>query len=206
LTLQLQEKELLNKYTEDNRNILNVRNQIQMVQDFMDKQRKKDAAGATVSPDPIYQEVQKQILQTQAELSAMQVKSTGLESQIGEVDAEMQKLDSLGNRLKTLKTEIADNEQKYRAYQQKLDEAKLFDELERQKMTSVSIIEPAGVPTQPLKRKPLILFIAMGLAMGLGGGVALALLIESIRQGLMSPQDAERRLSLPVLVTIPYKR
>ena len=69
-TLELQEKELLSKYKEDNRFITNIREQIQMVKDHIKDSRGPGPRQAPV--DPAYQDMQKQIMQSKAEQECAQ--------------------------------------------------------------------------------------------------------------------------------------
>ena len=82
-TLELQEKELLSKYKEDNRFITNIREQIQMVKDHLKSSRGPGMKQVPV--DPAYQDMQKQILQNKAEQSALKIKAKGLDEQIKDV-------------------------------------------------------------------------------------------------------------------------
>ncbi|MEN6484384.1 MAG: Wzz/FepE/Etk N-terminal domain-containing protein [Syntrophobacteraceae bacterium] len=205
LTLQLQEKELLSKFKEDNRLVVNIRNQIQLVKEFLDSQ--KGSGGKALStPDPLYQEIQKQIIQGKADLSSLKLKTTATEQQLAALNKDLQALESLDGRYRVLTREVKDNEEKYLGYQQKVEESRTYDELERQKMTSVSVIEPASVPMIPINRpKPLIVFIAIAFFVGLAGSIGMIFLLEQTRHCMTTPAEAEKKLGLQVLATVPMK-
>ncbi|MHC1725256.1 MAG: GumC family protein [Syntrophobacteraceae bacterium] len=205
LALQLQEKELVAKYKEDNRLVTNIRDQIQMVKEHIEGQAKKDKPGVA-PPDPVYQDIQKKVMENRAELSALKIRHSSAEQQLQNLNAEIQTFEARENRNKELLREIASNDEKYRTYRQRLEEAKIFDELDRQKMTSVSLIEPATAPLIPVNPpKPLILLIVGALVASLIGSLGLAYLREQMKQGMSTPTEAERRLKLPVLISIPVK-
>jgi len=206
LALQLQEKELLSKYKEDNRLVANIREQIQLVKQFLDNQNSRDAAGRLISTDPVYQDMQKQALQSKAEWSSLKVRKTALEQELAEANNQMEKLGSHENKYRELQRDVTNNEEKYRSYRQRLEESRIYDELERQKMTSVSVIEPASVPLIPSNPpKPIILFVGITLLIGIGGAFGFGFLLESQKSGVTTPAEAERRLGLPVLVAVPYR-
>jgi polysaccharide biosynthesis protein PslE len=206
LALQLQEKELLSRYKEDNRLVANVREQIQLVKQFLDNQSSRDASGRLVSTDPVYQDLQKQALQSKAEWSSLKVRKTALEQELADANSQLEKLASHENKYRELQRDVTNTEEKYRSYRQRLEEARILDELERQKMTSVSIVEPAAVPLVPSNPlKPMILYIAIAFAIGIFGSLGLGFLLESQKSGVSTPAEAERRLGLPVLVAVPYK-
>ena len=59
-----------------------MRDQIKMVQDHIESQAKNNNPGAA-QPDPVYQDIQKQILQNKAELSALKVRNIAIENTPG---------------------------------------------------------------------------------------------------------------------------
>ena len=86
--------------------------------------------------------------------------------------------------------------------------ATLLDQYERNRVreavlaNTLSIIEPAVAPRNPAKpRKDLN--IALGLVIGLGGGVALAFLVESLDTTLYSLDQIKKSTSLPILGRVP---
>ncbi len=206
LTLQLQEKELLAKYTEDNRLVANVRAQMEMVKQFMEKQKAASAPNDITSPDPIFQEIQRQILQTQTELSGLEVRAAELEQQLRAADTDLRSLEARGFRHKALTRDLAVNEERLLTYQQRLEDARVLDELERQKMTSVTIIEPAAVPSLPVNApRPFVLYLAIAVVLGLGCSLGLAFILDFLDQSIATPLEAERRTGLQVLAAVNYK-
>ncbi len=205
LGLKLQEQELVAKYKEDNRLVVNTRNQIEMVKQFLEQESGKVKPG-TAPADPVYQDIQKQILSNRAEVSAMKIRISALDQQLQQLNAEIQTFEARESRNKELLREISTNDEKYRTYRQRLEEAKIYDELDRQKMTSVSVIEPATAPAVPFNpRKPLVLLILGALAVSILGSLGIAYVLEMGKQVMSTPTEAERRLDLPVLITIPLK-
>ncbi len=153
LNLQLQEKELLSKYKEDNRLVANVREQMQLVKQYMENQNSRDATNRTSSTDPVYQDLQKQAGQAKAELSSLKVRKTALEQEMTDLNKQLENLTSHESKYRELQREVTNNEERYRSYRQRLEESRIYDELERQKMTSVSVIE-AGVRSHDSGQPP----------------------------------------------------
>ena len=86
--------------------------------------------------------------------------------------------------------------------------ATILDQYERNRVreavlaNTLSIIEPAVAPREPAKpRKELN--IALGLVLGLGGGVALAFLVESLDTTLYSVEQIKRSTAQPILGMVP---
>ena len=75
--LELQERELLSKYKEDNRFVTNIREQIKMTKDYISTH----GPGSKLAPvDPAYQDLQRRISENKAELSALKIKQKGLDA------------------------------------------------------------------------------------------------------------------------------
>ncbi len=203
-TLELQEKELLSKYKEDNRFITNVREQIQMVKDHIKSSR---GPGPNQGPvDPAYQDLQKQILQSKAEHSALKIRAKGLDDQIRDVAVEITAFEAQESKYKQMARDVADNEDRYKTYLSKLEEARIHDELDRQKMTNVSILEPASTPVIPNNRPlPFVVYVLISVLLGIAGSIGLAFSMEIMSPGMSTPAQAERRLELPVLAVIGCK-
>ena len=95
-----------------------------------------------------------------------------------------------------MKRELAANERNYKTYLEKVEEALISDDLNRLKMTNISVIQGASVPAKPIKPKKA-LNIALGIILGAVSGLGLAFFSEYTNQGLSTPESAERRLGLP---------
>jgi capsular polysaccharide biosynthesis protein len=77
--------------------------------------------------------------------------------------------------------------------------------MNRQKMDNITVIQEATVPLapeKPNKRKIALMGLLLGACLGIGS----AFFFEYVRQGLSTPESAEKRLGLPVLSTFPYKK
>ncbi|MFA7572740.1 MAG: Wzz/FepE/Etk N-terminal domain-containing protein [Lutispora sp.] len=70
------------------------------------------------------------------------------------------------------------------------------------KVQNVEIIDPAVVPTSPIKPRPT-LNMAIAFVLALMIGVGLAFLLEYLDHTVKTPDDVEKFLELPVLGTIP---
>ncbi len=203
LSLKRKEQELLSKYKDTNPLIAGVRQEMKVVEDFMAK-RKKDTG---VSTNSVYGELQKEIITTKAELASQQARFTEQKQQLESLDKEIQTLDLQENDVKDLHRELSSNELMYQTYSKRLEEARISDDMDLQKMTSISVIEKASVPVRPVSPHRLLgFFLLLSAIAGLGGGIVIAFLLESLGQGLLSPQEAERRLDLPVLLVLPNMR
>ena len=203
LDLQLQEQQALKKYTETSQTVRNLREQIATVKTFMGSVD-SDLKTATPGGDPVYQELQRQILTTKADFQSEQAKSAVMKRQLGEIDADLKNLSQPENAIADLQRQVVTQEKNYEVYAQKLEEARMNEELNRAKMTNVSVIQTPSVPVLPVKPRPF-LNLLIGIVMGSLIGLGIAFLAEFLSQTVSTSESLERRLGLPVLAVVPVR-
>ena len=201
---ELKEKELLSKYKEDSRIVTNVRKEIELVTNFL-RQQEADITRKVKTGNVIYQEAEKEALKTEADLQAQLAKYEALRRQLNQVNGEIQSMDLKGKELVNLKRESTINDKNYIAYAEKLDEARISDDMNRQKMANVSVIQPAAVPANPIKPKKM-LNIVLGILLGAVSGLGFAFFCEFNSQAISTPETLEKKLGLPVLTTVAFKK
>ena len=116
LSLQLEEQELLTKYQVSHRRITGLRKEIQLIQDFLKAQGDQLEDKVTTGKNPLYQNIELDLVRTEAELVSVKAQSEVIKQQIQEVDQELARLASLENRLQSMRREVADSERNYLDY------------------------------------------------------------------------------------------
>jgi uncharacterized protein involved in exopolysaccharide biosynthesis len=106
--------------------------------------------------------------------------------------------------MQNLKRELATNEKNFQIYGDKMQEARIIDDMNRLKLANISVIQRAAVPIKPYKSHKK-LNVALAILFGALSGIGFAFLSEKNSQGLLTPEIAERRLNLAVIAAIPYK-
>ena len=124
--------------------------------------------------------------------------------QLGQLDRDIQALDLREKDMQNLKRELATNEKNFQIYGEKMEDARITDDMNKLKLANISVIQPATTPLEPIKPKKG-LNILLGMLFGALSGIGYALISERNSQGLASPEIAEKRLNLAVLATIPYR-
>ena len=188
-TLQLKEQQLLQKYNESSRTVQEVRREIELTKEQLKKQDEelRQANLATI----------------ESEMKPLEVKVAGLKQQLAETEARMRALDGRSREFTDLKRQIAENESNYQAYLKKSEEAKISDDLDRRKMTNVSVVEKASIaPVEGTRKK----ILGVGLLMSVAFSLGLAFVSEALPQGLTIPHHAEKKLRLPLLVAVSLKK
>jgi len=203
LALQLGEQDLLKKYTENNRLVVNARKEIQMVKDFL-KEQEADINSKVKTGNQVYQSTEIELIRAQTELNAQRGKALALNQQLAEINGKIRSLDYSEKDMQQLKREQSINEKNFQTYSEKAEEARITDDMNRLKMANISVIQKAAVPAEPVKPKKF-LNIALGIIFGMVAGLGLAFLSESTSQSFSTPEQVEHRLGLPVLTAIALK-
>jgi uncharacterized protein involved in exopolysaccharide biosynthesis len=203
LSLQLIEQDLLKRYREDSRRVEDVRNEIQTVKNFL-KEQEEYISGTVETGGRIYQEVELEIIKTEADLKSQVAKAAGLRQQLSQLDGQIRTLDLNERSFQKLKREMTSNEKYFRTYEDRFEEARISEDMNRSKLANISVIQPANVPVKPVRpNKPLNMLLS--LFFGTFSGLGLAFLSEHLSRVLTTPDSVERRLGLPVLTTISLK-
>jgi uncharacterized protein involved in exopolysaccharide biosynthesis len=203
LALQLNEQDLLKKYTENNRLVVNTRKDIAMVKDFL-KEQEADINSKVKTGNQVYQNTEIELIKSETELNAQKGKAMALHQQLAEVDGKVRSLDYSEKEMQQLKREQTINEKNFQTYAEKAEEARITDDMNRLKMADISVIQKAIIPPEPVKPKKRM-NIALAIVVGMVSGLGLAFLSESTSQSFSTPEQVENRLCLPVLAAIAYK-
>lgn len=190
--LQQREAEMLSKYLEGSRTVEIVRQEIEEVKAAL----KKSSQEAR----------QIELPKAESELFMARTRADTMRRQIEQIEREILSLDARAPALNELKREATQQEQNYQTYARRLEEALIRDDMDRQKMVAISVVEKAIPSTIPKKEKfTRGQLVVGGLFGGIAAGIALAFLLESMGPGMTTPLSAERRLNVPVMVAIPKK-
>jgi uncharacterized protein involved in exopolysaccharide biosynthesis len=200
--LELEEQELLAKYTDQSRLVKHVREEIQIVRQKLAQQEKKSYGKKRSGINPTYQRLQDTLFQNEAELNALKAKSQAQNDQLAEYQNKLNKLNQIAVKLNQLQQQVDVDRQNYRLYLSKYEESRISDAMDAEKISSVSIISPARPPRKPVSPK-VMLNLLIGLVLGVFGSLTLALFREYLDDKLEKVEEVEDCLGLPVLASIP---
>ncbi|MEO8325223.1 MAG: polysaccharide biosynthesis/export family protein, partial [Nitrospirota bacterium] len=116
LNLQLQEQQLLNKYTENNPHIQSLRREMELINQFIKEQEAQSSRSVSTGKNPLYGEMEMQLFHTQADLVSAEAQSGVIKKQIAEVDQELNRLRNLGPELDELRRQVTADERNYINY------------------------------------------------------------------------------------------
>ena len=208
IQLRENEVELLTKYTERNQFVINVRNEIKAMEELIKKEEappknaKQNSSGR--SNNIASQSLEDEKSGVEANISAAEAKITNLKEELANYQKQINDLGSQEKRLNELHREKEHNEQYYKVYANKVEELRISQDIGRQEMPSVTVIQAAVPPAKPVSKTFSIwLYFAVFGVLGIAAGIGLAYLLEFLSQGIRTPEGVEARLGLPVLATVP---
>ena len=167
--LEVRERRYAETLTADNPKLLIVRKQIAQINRILgDIDREQVETSTTVNPA---------MQRVESDIQTLAMNAAGLKSMIAEKKAQCERITESINKLsehdqdlRTLDREIALKESSLNSLRVKLEESRVIDEMGRDRISNVSVFQPASLierPTSPKKQPLAALFIALGLASGL---------------------------------------
>lgn len=148
-------------------------------------------------------ESQRQIQAIEVELNTLKERERGLQKQIQLYERRVENVPAREQELAVLERDYENTKKNYESLLDKKLNAQISENLEkRQKGEQFRILDPANLPERPFKPVPLQIGL-MGIAGGLGLGVAFAFIREKLDSSIRKPEEVERITSVPVLASIP---
>lgn len=142
----------------------------------------------------------KQLAERRSDLNVSGQEDSSLSGKIGTIDERIAWLEEQRGRYNELEQRVKMDEENYRYYQQRGEEARVNNLLNAENITRISVIDrPVAplYPVSPLKKLIALAFLMAGLLIGLGTALTLELLDDRIAL----PEQASSVLGLPVLAT-----
>ncbi len=182
-----------------------LKEEINRVKQMIAEEEKKEQKVVVSGKSPIRQNLESDLLRAKARIDALKARQKNQEIQMATYRDELKTLDGFEKQMMELERELAINDGNYRLYLTKFEEAKISENMDKQKIANVRVIEPAVPIMKPIKpRKRLNVLI--GGFLGLFAGIGMAFLIEFVHPVFRTREDVDQFLGLPVLVTLPKEK
>lgn len=198
--LELKEQKLLSIFTANSIPVLQIRRRIKGGKALLSKAQQQKQITTGINDN--YQKIELALLSEKANLASLKAR----EAQIGShLKSAGQKLDSLNDtqlRFEQLDRDLAVERSSYRKYSDSLEQARIDEALDMQRISNISIVEPASYSVEPVGPKTL-LNLCLGFSLGICGALGLAFFCESKDHSLKKPEDVANRLRLPVVAAFP---
>ena len=185
--LKLKEAELLGKYTEQSIPVVNLRKEIKNAEKLLAKEE-------TTYHDKVVNSIHHT-------LNALKSKGESQKQHLTGYQRELSNINSVELTLKELERQVTLNEDNYQLYVKNMEEARISNAMDNQKIANISVVEPALPPIKPVKPKKL-LNIILSIILGGVAAVGVAFSSEYFSHCFNNAEDVKKHLDLPVLASI----
>src|SRR5262249_9114031 len=156
----------------------------------------------TEGPSRVYEEAQLALLKQEPVVTSLRAKAEALRAQLDRQQGGLKTFNENSLRLARLEREFSLQESHYRRYAENLEQAQIDRALEAERISNISLMQPATYEMEPVRPRLLVNF-GVGLLVAVFGSLGLALLAERLDPSVRTPEDVEQRLGLPLLASVP---
>lgn len=200
-TLQMRQMELKARYNDSHPLVVAIADQVQEAEKVFNDQSEQRQE-TTNDLNPIHRKLSLDLRQQQVAVAGYQQRLKTLQKQRELVIADLKQLITNEIRLDDLQREVSIARTKFFKYAENLEQARIDEALEEQKISSASIAQSATLSEKPVS--PSKLLVGLGaILLAFGGTVSWVAASEQLNNKLHSGDEAERQLGLPVFAEIP---
>lgn len=200
-SLQVKEKGLQVRYGANHSEVRKIRREIEEAE-----ARLKGEANArpqvTEGPSRVHEETRLALDRQTSRLEGLRSRAEVLRGQLAEQRKALAELTSHEPEFARLQRRLDREVAQHRKYAENLEQAQIDEEMQAGRLSNVSVAEPATWEPMPV-RPSLARNLALAVAFGVCGAVALAMFREASDRTLKSPAEASAALALPALASLP---
>ena len=156
----------------------------------------------TSDVNPNYQSLALSLASATSELAALQAGKYQLEDQRTQVLGELKVLNDHELEIDQLEREAQLAREKYFRYADNLEQARIDEELDNERISNVIIAQHATLAEKPVSPKKSLL-VGLALVLTLAAAVALVCFCELINDRIYTADQLQKSLQLPVLGVVP---
>ncbi|MAI89708.1 Wzz/FepE/Etk N-terminal domain-containing protein [Ponticaulis sp.] len=199
LDLQIERETLLSTYRQGTPQVQAIDRRIQNVENLISSQG--DGAGVIRrGPNEVFQSLDQQRAELEAEASALQTRLEELQRQRSRLEQRQLELARLEPRYQELLRDRTVLESQLQLLSEREGEERLIREVSRSELENVQILEPARPPSQGKSMKLIV--AAAGVVFGGFTGLMFALIWLFTKTTLSTAGSASRTVGLPVLASV----
>ncbi len=223
VNLQKKEAQLARKYTEGERLLLDVRDEIRVTEEMIKKEEMAVADKAKkvadsikrgralpgimtplLASDPVLQQVEQLLVAEKATLTGLQAALVDYTKDLAEIEGKLVAMRGLQAEYQKLQREKTALEESYMRYLQDKERSEVSRTMDEQMVSNVDIVQPATYPLQPVKAQKTR-NLAVVFLVAFFGSIGLAFGLDFLSQTFKTNEDVERYLGVPVLTAVSDK-
>jgi len=200
--LQNKRTTLLTKFTDNDRLVQEVNQQIADTKAALAKAQQMTSQEHDSDVNPVWQNMTGSIIQGETERAALKAKREALAGQIGTIQSQLSNVEGSTVPFNSLRQRVADLQNNYQLYTEKRDEAQIADQMNANRLLNVAVAQSPTYSVMPASPKPVV-DTALGTFTALFFACFLVFFAEIGRNTFASSLEVERALELPVLAAVP---
>lgn len=199
-TLELEERTLASKYPADNPLLVQVRDKLAGARSILEK-LESERVDESKTPNPMRLRLEEELQRLQTKVVGLRASLQLREDQHAEVEHKIAEILDSERELERIERDIKMADTRLDLLRQKHEEARVLSEMQADRVSNLSLFQPATLVERPASPNKKLLFLAFAV-LGLTASTSLALLQELNSKHLRTVADVERGLGLPVIGSI----
>jgi uncharacterized protein involved in exopolysaccharide biosynthesis len=199
--LEAQEQDLAARMQNNHPRLMVVRDQIATLRAILQKQP-DERAQTTEAINPAWQSIQTSLLNERALVKSLMAREAALLASERQLRGDLEELNRQAITLQTLQQQAALAESQHREYAQRLEQARINQMLDQERITSLSLVQPASFPAFPSSPRRLMV-LSMGLMASVLAAFATMLGAACLWPVVETGQQLATALQLPLAGLIP---
>lgn len=201
--LEIQEKELLSKFTTEHPLVIAAQQKVRDAQQIMDGQD-DSRTYSTTAVNPSVQKLQVELLVEKAAADSLEARLANLEQESAHARDELKIVNGNELKLNDLSREVALADANYRTYAEKLEQARIRQSLDDEHISNLNISQTATLVEKPVSPKKAVVLLA-GFLLSCVGALSVAMAAELNNRVMRTPFEVEDQLGIPVVVNLPAR-
>jgi polysaccharide biosynthesis protein PslE len=199
--LRMTLRELESRLGEDHPKLKDLREQVRQSEAILDSTA-PDRTQLTVALHPSRQALELDLRREEALAESLSAKAKAAKAQLAALELRAHDLNEHEIEIAMLEREVSVTETSYRSYIEHLEQARISDALDAERISNVNVVQPPTLVERPVSPR-LALILGNGLLLALVGGLGLAFGAEYLGHSPQTSKELASELNLAPLRTIP---
>jgi uncharacterized protein involved in exopolysaccharide biosynthesis len=193
-------EELRELYPEGHRLINVAESQLEVIEGAIHREN-PTLTTVTTGVDQNYETLRYELDMERTRATSAQARREIMEQELAARQKEFRDLIAVAAQMEDLQREVKLLQEEYLDYRETLHRAEVNKALDRDKVTSVRIVQAATLPLTPVRPNKVQL-VLLGCVLGVAGGLGYAFMRDFLDTSLKTSEDVVQHLAVPVLASI----
>ncbi|XZE34170.1 GumC family protein [Pirellulaceae bacterium SH501] len=202
-TLQLELADLTSQYLPTHPLVVKKAKQVEEASSVLETEN--TAPQKTTATNPAREALRIQQLLSKADNAGAKARSSEMETQREKLQREIRLLNEREAEIESIERELSVMTSKFRKYAESLEESRIDEALQTERLSSINIIQPPTLDDAPVDVSNTLVSAA-GLFLSCLAAIGSTFARRYWRNDLLTPADFERELRLPILETLHSDR